>query len=284
MKQESHDSMANGDAARRRPGWGAVLGFILATAGLALLVMVLLVVILGSAWLPVYGAAGGPPTLISRLEPALPPAPAQVAVALPTPLPDELFSAAADSPQSGFGSVALLPQSPAGDGQLAGPALAGQAPAGPIDGSAWLEIPAIGVNAPIQPVGLIDLEQDGQHYQQWQVPNAYAAGWHTTSARPGKVGNTVLNGHNNVYGAVFRDLVELQLGDEVTIYDAGQTYRYQVAHRELVEEKDQPLDVRIDNARWMLPTSDERLTLISCWPVIGITHRVIVVATAVEGG
>jgi len=277
MKQESPGTKPRGDSARRRPGWGIALGFILALAGLALLVMVGLIILLGSAWLPVYGAAGAaPPTSISQLAPALPPAPTQAAIALPTPLPDELFSAAAGAPQSGFGSLALLPD---GEGQAAGPAGAGQA-----DSSARLEIPAIGVYAPIQPVGLIELEQDGQRYQQWQVPNAYAVGWHTTSARLGKPGNTVLNGHNNVYGSVFRDLVELQLGDEVTVYEDGQAYHYQVAHRELVEEKDQPLDVRLNNARWMLPTSDERLTLISCWPVIGITHRVIVVATAVAGG
>ncbi|MGD8586350.1 MAG: sortase [Chloroflexota bacterium] len=278
MKQETPDSRPYGDETRRRPGWGAILGFFLALAGLALLVMVLLAVVLGSSWLPVYGAAGEPPTLISRLEPALATAPTRAAVVLPTPLPDELFSSAAGIPQSGFGT-ALLPQSPAGFGHSAA-----EKPAGPIDGSARLEIPAIGVNAPIQAVGLVELEQDGRRYQQWRVPNAYAVGWHATSARPGRPGNTVLNGHNNVYGAVFRDLVALQLGDEMTIYEDGQAYHYQVAHRELVEEKDQPLDVRLNNARWMLPTSDERLTLISCWPAIGITHRVIVVATAVDGG
>jgi sortase A len=247
--------------------------------GAALLVMVVLVVVLGSSWLPVYGAAGEPPpTLISRLATALPPAPTRPAVALPTPLPGELFSPAAGAPQSGFGAAALLPQSPERNGQLS----AGAA-AGPVGPSARLEIPAIGVNAPIQPVGLIELEEDGQRYQQWQAPNGYAVGWHSTSARPGTRGNTVLNGHNNVYGSVFRDLIELQLGDEMTIYEDGQAHRYQVAHRELVEENGQPLDVRLDNAKWMFPTADERLTLISCWPEIGITHRVIVVATAVEG-
>lgn len=276
MKQQASGFRPRDETARRRPGWAAILGFILAIVGLALLVMVLLAVVFGSSWLPVYGAAGEPPpTLISRLAPALAPAPLRGAVVLPTPLPDEFFSAAAGAPESGFGPVALLPQSPAGNGQSAG-----QAPTGSI---ARLEIPAIGVNAPIQSVGLIELEENGQRYLQWRVPNAYAVGWHTDSAPPGSPGNTVLNGHNNVYGSVFRDLSELQLGDEMTVYDDGQTYRYQVAHRELVEEKDQPLEVRLNNARWMFPTADERLTLISCWPNIGITHRVIVVATAVGG-
>ncbi len=280
MKREIPGSRYHGDATRRRPGWGTVLGFILALAGLALLVMVLLVVVLGSSWLPVYGAAGEPPpTLISRLAPALGPAPTPAAIALPTPLPDEFFSSAAGVPQSGFGTAALLPQSPNGHEPAANKTSTGATGDGP-----RLEIPAIGVNAPIQSVGLMELEEDGQRYRQWQVPNAYAVGWHTTSAPPGTTGNTVLNGHNNVYGSVFRDLVELQLGDEMIVSEDGQTHRYQVAHRELVEENDQPLDVRLENARWMFPTADERLTLISCWPDIGITHRVIVVATAVEGG
>jgi LPXTG-site transpeptidase (sortase) family protein len=283
MKQNAFGSEP-GNNRRRRMGWGVGLGLILALAGLALLALVFAAAFLRSTWLPVYGAAGqAPPTLVSRLEPPLLPAPTRAGVALPTPLPDTLFSAVDGAPQSGFGG-ALLPQSPAGDGQAEEGALASASAAGAADLSTRLQIPAIGVNAPIQPVGLVELEEDGQRYKQWQAPHSYAVGWHATSARPGTVGNTVLNGHNNVYGAVFRDLVDLDLGDEITVYDEGQTYRYQVAHRELVEEKDQPLDVRLYNARWMLPTSDERLTLISCWPDVGVTHRVIVVATSVVGG
>jgi len=288
MKQRASRSRSN-HPERRPLGWGAALGFILAIAGLTLLLMVFMIVTLGASWLPVYGAeAAVPPTLISRLAPALAPAPTTEVVVteeriLPTPLPAEYFTAASESPQSGFGPAALLPESPASTGSAA-ENQAAAANAGTADFSIHLEIPAIGVTAPIQSVGLFELEEDGQRYQQWQVPNDYAVGWHSTSAGFGTAGNTVLNGHNNVYGSVFRNLVELELGDEIIAYKDGQAFHYQVVHREVVEEKGQPLGVRLDNAKWMFPTADERLTLISCWPDIGASHRVIIVAKPVNNG
>jgi sortase (surface protein transpeptidase) len=46
----------------------------------------------------------------------------------------------------------------------------------------------------------------------------------------------------------------------------------------LMPERFKSLTVRLDNARWILPTKDERLTLITCWPAKSNTHRVIIVA------
>ena len=43
------------------------------------------------------------------------------------------------------------------------------------------------------------------------VPDFFAAGWHTDSTPPGFPGNTVLNGHHNIYGEVFRDLDKVDL-------------------------------------------------------------------------
>ena len=36
--------------------------------------------------------------------------------------------------------------------------------------------------------------------------------------------------------------------------------------------------VRLANARWIQPSEDERLTLITCWPYESNTHRLIIVA------
>jgi len=36
--------------------------------------------------------------------------------------------------------------------------------------------------------------------------------------------------------------------------------------------------VRRQNARWIAPTTDERLTLVTCWPYTGNSHRLIIVA------
>ena len=40
--------------------------------------------------------------------------------------------------------------------------------------------------------------------------------------------------------------------------------------------------VRRANAQWIAPTDDERLTLVTCWPYISNTHRLIIVAKPVS--
>ncbi len=144
-------------------------------------------------------------------------------------------------------------------------------------------IPAIELDAPVGSVGLIPVESNGQKYWQWQVPNEFKAGWHNTSALLGEPGNTVLNGHHNIYGEVFRDLVTLPEGDEIILYDnAGTPFVYAVSQMEILPERGQPLAVRQKNAEWIMPTEDERITLVTCWPYTDNSHRLIVVARPVE--
>jgi sortase A len=144
-----------------------------------------------------------------------------------------------------------------------------------------IEIPAIRVEAAVTSVTLQSVQQDGQTYYQWQVPNSYKAGWHNSSALLGQRGNTVLNGHHNIFGEVFRDIVNLQEGDEVIVYDKSRAFHYYVVTVEILAEHDQSIDVRLANAKWIEPTEDERLTLITCWPYTDNSHRVIVVAEPV---
>jgi hypothetical protein len=127
-------------------------------------------------------------------------------------------------------------------------------------------IDAIGLDAPVVPVGQHPLTLSGQIYSQWEVPNLRAAGWHQNSAPLGQDGNTVLNGHHNVYGEVFHYLVLLQPGDIVTLESQGKRYFYIVAQTMTLAEEGQPVETRQANARWILPTDDERVTLITCWP------------------
>ena len=147
-----------------------------------------------------------------------------------------------------------------------------------------LFIPSLEVDAPIQPVGLISQLVGDKPIQQWSVPDEYAVGWHNTSALPGQPGNTVLNGHNNVHGAVFRDLADLALGEQIILYHNHRSYVYEITQRELLEERGQPLRVRNWNARWILPTSDERLTIVTCWPNTTNSHRLVVIAQPVDDG
>jgi len=141
-----------------------------------------------------------------------------------------------------------------------------------------LVIPAIGLDVPIVSVGMVTFEIEGQPVQTWNVPRWRAVGWHQSSALPGQVGNTVLNGHQSSYGGVFQSLEQLQPGDEITLYADDAEYRYRIVERHLLEEAGQSLAVRADNARWILPTADERLTLVTCAPDARTTHRLIIVA------
>ncbi len=139
-------------------------------------------------------------------------------------------------------------------------------------------IPRIALDAPVVPVGQRAIMLGDQRYSQWDVPDKRAAGWHASSARPAEGGNIVLNGHHNVHGEVFRYLYALEPGDLVTLEAGGRRYHYVVVQTMTLSEQDQPPDVRQANARWILPTADERVTLVTCWPYYANTHRLVVIA------
>jgi sortase A len=143
-------------------------------------------------------------------------------------------------------------------------------------------IPAIGLDAPVEAVGWHLEERDGQIISVWDVPDYFTAGWLKSSAPFGSAGNTVVEGHHNIHGEVFRDLVNLKPGDSITLYAAELSRAYAVAQTLLLPEKDQPLEVRQENAQYIAPTPDERLTLVTCWPYTNNTHRLIIIALPVS--
>jgi sortase A len=138
-------------------------------------------------------------------------------------------------------------------------------------------IRSVGIDTGVLPVGWSVIEQNGQQYTVWNVAD-YAAGWHQTSAPPGQPGNTVLSGHHNIKGEVFRYLVDVQEGDEIDLYVGDAVYPYYVQQKLIVAEKGESIEVRRQNAQWIGPTQDVRVTLVTCWPYTNNTHRVIVVA------
>jgi len=138
-------------------------------------------------------------------------------------------------------------------------------------------IPSIELDSAVDPIGWYVVEQDGQRYSVWQVAD-YAVSWHKTSAYPGHSGNVVLNGHHNIKGEVFRYLVDVEVGDRVILYVEGYPYYYEVEEKMILKEKGEPAEVRRENARWIAPTDDERLTMVTCWPYTNNTHRLVVVA------
>jgi len=140
-------------------------------------------------------------------------------------------------------------------------------------------IPAIGLDAPVVIAEFNYTKIEGETFGQWLAPSEYAAGWHPNSALLGKPGNTVINGHHNEYGKVFEKIVDLKVGDEIDVYSKGRMFVYVVANPPMkLLELYQNVETRLNNARWLAHTDDERLTLVTCWPPLSNTYRVIVVA------
>jgi sortase A len=117
-------------------------------------------------------------------------------------------------------------------------------------------IPAIDVDA---------LVVEGDTWEQLKL----GVGHHLRSANPGERGNMVLSAHNDIYGEIFRYLGNLELGDEVVIYAGEQPYRYAVKAKQIVE----PTDVGV-----LASTTRPVATLITCYPYMVDTHRIVVVA------
>lgn len=139
-----------------------------------------------------------------------------------------------------------------------------------------LVIPTIGLDTPIVEVRWHLVEQSGRRSSEWDVADN-VAGWHHGSALPGNPGNVVISGHHNIKGEVFRYLVNLEKGDAVYLYVEERAYPYAVVEKHILREKGMPDHVRSENARWIAKTTDERATLVTCWPYTDNTHRVIVV-------
>jgi sortase A len=139
-------------------------------------------------------------------------------------------------------------------------------------------IPAIALDAPVIPATSVTMEIRDQWFEQWIVPDERAAGWQVSSAPLGEAGNTVLGGHHNAYGKVFGRLVDLEVGDVIYIHSGAKVFTYLVAERQLLQEVNVSLEIRKENARWISATTDERVTLVTCWPRRDNTHRLVIVA------
>jgi sortase A len=161
--------------------------------------------------------------------------------------------------------------------KLARPPLPPPLPAEPPD---RLVIPKIELDSPVVPMGWVAVEQEGTRTRVWEVAD-YVVGWHKTSSYPGHAGNMVFNGHHNIKGEVFRYLVDLEVGDQMHVYAKDDRYIFAVTEKHILKEKGEPLDIRRENAKWIEPTTDERLTIITCWPYTNNTHRLVVVAKPV---
>lgn len=81
-----------------------------------------------------------------------------------------------------------------------------------------IQIPAIGVNAPV-------IQGDG-----WEQLKK-GVGQHAGTPNPGENGNIVLSAHNDVFGEYFRDLDKLKTGDTITLLTNLRSYTYVIDHQ-----------------------------------------------------
>ena len=141
-----------------------------------------------------------------------------------------------------------------------------------------LAIPAIDLTTDVFARGWRQVKQaDGAVVSKWDDV-LYAAGWHKNSAVPGSKGNIVISGHSNIYGSVFRDLWQLTPGETIYIDQGRVRYTYLIDEVTIEPETEASDSQRAQNAAYLHQTSDNRLTLITCWPWDDSTHRVFVVA------
>lgn len=143
-------------------------------------------------------------------------------------------------------------------------------------------IPSVGIDAPVIPTHWETQEVAGASHPVWIVPDAPYVGWHETSAPLGRPGNTVLNGHNWPENGPFRFLYKAQVGDPIIVYSGAIPFAYRITEMLLLPEAGQPLEVRQANARYIQPTDDERVTLVTCHPYGSIRFRLIVIARPEE--
>jgi LPXTG-site transpeptidase (sortase) family protein len=140
-----------------------------------------------------------------------------------------------------------------------------------------LQIPAIGVDAPVE----VRTTVDGT----MQDPtDPWVAAWYDDSARPGSGGNAVFAGHvDDPAGgpALFAHLHELGRGDAINVQGAeGETWQYRVTWHRAYPATGGNIWVKLTG-----PTPSEAVTLITCagaWDVAAGSYRERLVVRATK--
>jgi len=84
---------------------------------------------------------------------------------------------------------------------------------------------------------------------------AFAPGWNTKSAKPGKQGVTVISGHRDTH---FKLLKDIEIGDSIDVVTTqGETVNYQVETIEVVDSRVATIKTQ---------QSGQTLVLVTCYP------------------
>jgi len=124
------------------------------------------------------------------------------------------------------------------------------------------------------PVWARDFIQTGWNAFTYDIVPQYGVTRFSPSARFGQFGLSMLSGHDDIYGSIFKNLDQMRSGDAIVVTQGGHLYRYVVQSVRVVT----PDNVAMLNAPYARPT----LALISCTPYNVDTHRVVVIAQMQE--
>jgi hypothetical protein len=211
--------------------------------------------------------------------------PAPTATVAP-PSPEPLLSTATPVPAKAAAATALPPATTAVP--AATPVLA--------DVPVRVVIPDLKLDVPVVEMGWRVVQTADGPRSDWVIPKN-EAGHHINSALLGDAGNLVISGHNNIYGEVFKpisfawdndtripvddytDRSDILNGRAIELFDAaGQGFQYTITAFYRLKDTGVSAEQRIANGRFMEPTDQAQVTLITCWPPTSNTHRLVVVA------
>lgn len=141
-----------------------------------------------------------------------------------------------------------------------------------------ISIPALNIESEVLPVGWrVNFEEDLQSGAfEWDNPNE-KVGWIVTSALPDEAGNVALYGHNNIYGKIFQNLYQLKEGEKIYLQTKNQRWEYEARYILLLPILGADAAQVKQYQKYLQPTADARVTLISCYPPASNTHRVVVI-------
>ncbi len=159
-----------------------------------------------------------------------------------------------------------------------------------------LTIPDLKINVPVVEMGWQVVQSADGPRSDWVIPKN-EAGHHINSALLGDESNLVISGHNNIYGEVFKpisfawdnasrvqvdnftDQSDILNGRTVELFDAaGREFKYTISAFYRLKDTGVSTQQRIANGRFMEPTDQAQVTIITCWPPTSNTHRLVVVA------
>jgi len=126
-------------------------------------------------------------------------------------------------------------------------------------------------DVPIVPIGSIEIPAIGLSHTMysgvWLTVLDHGPGHWPGTAEPGGYGNSVIAGHRVTNSHPFRDLDQLDVGDEIIVNDDSGTHVYSVTGTEIVE----PTALRI-----VEQSHDRTVTLFACHPPGSAAQRIVV--------